>query len=230
MKLALLALLAIIISSSEALNDTLSFNGEPQYALKILTSDTVLDSGDHFRIQLFIIGAGDVDFSRISVTIPEYIVDGGKINLTSLVFPPVELNKKLDPTVEAIELLPSFYRVPQPVLYMLPAVDATNSFSGGRPMTIGESFYLVNGTYYAPFTVDFAVPKNATAGDREIYINLIYKYYDKWYQDSKTVKLHINHWYERWYWQNLLQFATLLGLVVLIATILSKLWNHILNK
>jgi hypothetical protein len=62
----------------------MSFNGEPSYNILVHTSDPHLDPGDKFKIEIFISGAGDVDLSRISFSIPQFIVKGGKVKLTIL--------------------------------------------------------------------------------------------------------------------------------------------------
>jgi|WetSurSiteA1Bulk_404760.scaffolds.fasta_scaffold32172_1 hypothetical protein len=60
-------------NKSNKLSD-MSFNGEPSYNILVHTSDPHLDPGDKFKIEIFISGAGDVDLSRISFSIPQFIV------------------------------------------------------------------------------------------------------------------------------------------------------------
>ena len=85
--------------------------------------------------------------------------------------------------------------------------------------------YQLNGTNYAPYTIDFAIANNASAGDRDILISFIYKYGGKWYQDSKTIRLHINHWYEKSFWQDFLQLTILLGFALTLLLLLKEIWS-----
>ena len=203
----------IIIGFGSALDDpALSFYGEPQYAIKALTSDTTLDQGSKFRMELYITGAGDVNLSRIFVSIPKYIVNNGKVKLTELKYIPIDPGNgtyRGKPEIND-SMNSSFYLPVDPILYQLPA-ERGEIFSP-KMLILGEASYLVNETYYAPFTVDFVIAKNATGGDREIYINYIYKYINKWYQDTKIIRVHINHWYETDSWIRKLQWGAMIGI------------------
>jgi hypothetical protein len=143
MKLALVFLFAIIIvNSSRALGDTPSFYGEPQYEIKTQTSDTTLDSGSQFRMELFITGAGDVNFSRIFVSIPQYIVKNEKVKLTKLNYAWIDpKNRTIRGNPEVQEIAPSFYLLVPDIWYMLPA-EKSNMYST-MPLVFGETSYLV---------------------------------------------------------------------------------------
>ena len=97
------------------------------------------------------------------------------------------------------------------------------------PQIFGESTYQINGTSYAPYTVDFIANDNVSAGDYDIPINYIYKYSGKWYQDTKIIKLHLNHWYETKFWQTILQSGAILGIILTIVLLLKELYI-LLNK
>lgn len=203
----------IIINTCSVSGNTPSFYGEPQYAIKVQTSDTTLDPGTPFKIELFITGAGDVNFSRISISIPDYIITKRIVKFTSLNYTVIDQKNRIirgNPKIQNEE--PSFYVIVPDILYMLPAENGDN-FSP-KPLTFGEATYQLNGTNYAPYTVDFVVANNATAGDRDISINFIYKYIDKWYQDAKTIRLHINHWYETEFWRTALELGAILGIIL----------------
>jgi hypothetical protein len=207
---------------------TKSFHGEPQYTLKIQTSDTILNPGGKFKMELGITGVGDVNLSKILVSIPQYIVKGGKIKLTTLNYSWVDPKKNtVHPTPEVQDQEPSFYLILPDIWYMLVA-EGSNTFSP-KPQIFGEASYQLNGTNYAPYTIDFVIANNATAGDRDIFINFIYKYADKWYQDSKTVRLHINHWYETGFWQTFLQWAALLGFTLTFLLLMKELIPYLIK-
>jgi hypothetical protein len=213
--LALILLLSPILATD-------SFSGEPQYTLKIQTSNIILDPGEKFRMKLYITGAGDVNLSKIFVSIPQYIVSGGQIRLTSLNYTFVDpINRIIHPNPEVHDLNPSFYRIVPNIMYMFVS-DRDDNFLRTAKI-LGEVDYLLNGTNYAPYTIDFVIANNATPGDQEIFVNFIYKHADKWYKDSKTIRLHINHWYEKGFWQSFLQFAALLGVALTFLLLMKEL-------
>jgi len=192
--------------------------------LKLQTSDTTLNAGENFKIELFITGAGDINLSKILVSIPEYIVKDRRVKFTSVDYSLIDSNKKIfHPSLEIQEEEPSFYMLPSPIMYMY--FGAENENFSIKPHIGGEMIYQLNGTNYAPYTIDFAIANNASAGDRDILISFIYKYGGKWYQDSKTIRLHINHWYEKRFWQDFLQLTILLGFALTLLLLLKEIWS-----
>ena len=178
-------------------SNEMNFNGEPQYTIVAQTSDTNVDPGSNFKAELFISGAGDVNLSKISVSIPRYIVKGSKAKLTILNYRIIDPgNRTVNGELEVKNIDPQFYLLLPDIWYMLPSND--NDYFSGEPKIFGESTYIFeNGTHYAPYTIEFTVANNATAGDHDIFINYIYKHSNKWFQDTKIIRLHIRPWYER---------------------------------
>ncbi len=148
-------------------------------------------------LKLFISGAGDVNLSRISVFIPQYIVKDGKAKLTILNYRIIDPgNRTVQGELEVKNIDPSFYLLLPDIWYMLGSNNI--DYLSVEPKIFGESTYLFeNGTHYAPYTIEFTVANNSFAGDHDIFVNYIYKNSNKWFQDSKVIRLHIRPWYER---------------------------------
>lgn len=207
---------------------TETFSGEPQYAIKIQTTNTIVNPGEKFMMELFITGAGDVNVSKILVSIPQYVVRGGRIRLTSLNYnySLVDPNNMIiHPNLEAQDQSPNFYLIPPKILYKFVS-DKDDNFLP-KPKILGEVYYMLNGTNYAPYTIDFVIANDATPGDQDIFINFIYKNSDRWFQDSKTIRLHINHWYEKSFWQVFLQLTALLGFVLTVLLLVKELMPYL---
>jgi hypothetical protein len=207
---------------------TETFSGEPQYLIKIQTSNTIVSPGEKFRMELFITGAGDVNLSKIYVSIPQYIVRGGRIKLTSLNYSFVDPNNMtIHPNIKARDQSPNFYLIPPKILYEFVS-DKDDNFLP-TPKILGEVYYTLNGTNYAPYTIDFVIANNATPGDQDLFVSFIYKYSDRWFQDSKTIRLHINNWYQESLWQIFLQLAALLGFVLTVLLLVKELMSYLIK-
>ncbi len=151
----------------------ISFYGEPRYTTLIHTSDPHVNAGDKFQIGIFISGAGDVSLGKISVDIPKAIVKNEKVKLTILNYRMIDpINRIVNGTIEVRDSESRFYLFLPSIWYMLTAEEG-NPLSP-KPQIFGESSYQINGTNYAPYTIDFVVGDKASAGDYDIYIDYIY--------------------------------------------------------
>lgn len=206
-----------------------SFHGGPQYTIITQTGDTHIDVERNFKMEIFISGAGDVDISRISVSIPRSIVEGEKVRLKRMVYNVTNANNgEFSKELKVENVDPRFYSLIDNILYKL-IKESDNNFST-KPQILGESEFEFknNGTLYAPYTVDFKIDNNAPAGDYNIFIHYFYKYSDNWFQDSKIVAVHINHWYEEEFWIKVLMTLTITGALVTIfgaVAIIVSIWK-----
>ncbi|MEI6105346.1 MAG: hypothetical protein WCP70_15540, partial [Methanothrix sp.] len=98
----------------------MSFYGAPQYTIITQTSDTNVDPGSNFKVELFISGAGDVNLSRILVSIPRYIVKDAKAKLTILNYRIIDPgNRTVQGELEVKNIDPRFYLLLPDIWYML---------------------------------------------------------------------------------------------------------------
>ncbi len=214
---------ATLDNQSNDINE-ISFYGEPHYSTLINIGDPHVDGGDKFRIEIFISGAGDVDLSKILIDVPRVVTKNGKVKLTALNYQTIDPdNRTVHGAIDVKDEESRFYLFLPSIWYMLIAEDG--DYLSPKPQIFGESAYIINGTYYAPYTIDFVVNDKASAGDYDIHIDYMYKSSGKWYQDSKIIKLHVNNWYERDYWQTILQLGALLGILLTIVLILKEVWT-----
>lgn len=192
-----------------------SLGGEPSYSLLLTTSNTQLNNGDNFTIEIRISGMGDVNVSKIVFSIPQYIPKDKNVTLMMMNFSPANGNPN-NIHVEPIVLTrpPGFWILIPNVIYKLTLIDETATFygdkpSGASPLAIGESI--------TPFMINFKIADDAPPGDHDV--SIIYCYKDenqKWYQDKQIIKIHIKRFYEDTWFQVIASLATVLGLFVLI--------------
>jgi hypothetical protein len=212
----------------------ISFNGDPQYSIITQTNDIYVRPLSPLKVELYISGAGDVNYSRLSVSVPRNIVYGEKMILKRMSYIPLNpITGEILKELKVEEVDPRFYLQIESTFYKL-VRESDNNYSA-KPQILGESSYIFpnNKTQYSPITIEFAIDKNAFPGDYNLFIHYFYKYLDKWYQDTEIITLHINHWYEEEIWQWLLMGLALLSIISVLASIfgeIKKLINFIKIK
>ena len=70
--------------------------------------------------------------------------------------------------IQVLDQDPRFYLFLPKVWYMLTA--ERGDYLSPKPQIFGESTYQINGTSYAPYTVDFIANDNVSAGDYDILL------------------------------------------------------------
>lgn len=220
--------------------NTFDLGGEPSYSLLIKTNNTQLNLKDNFKIELIISGSGDVDFSKIFVFIPEYIVMSKKIKVTKINYTCAEIDRLTNTKLCRGEPItrdetPSFWSLIPSNYYENPYISGKDQYfgtqlTGAAPISFGEVMYSPNSSiaHYAPLTIDFAIADDAPPGDHNIQITYSYKNRERWYQDRQDIKIHVNRFYETYYFYIITAVFTLLSFIVLITQIikdLRNLWN-----
>jgi len=182
-------------------------------------------------MDLYISGSGDVDFSKLYVSIPDYIPKNRKINLTKINFACTDINPFTKTQIchgepiTAIET-PTFWNWISPYYYRSPYINGNDEFSGlpisgSAPMIVGEGNILDSkGTSHAPFSINFTVAEDAPPGDHDISITYSYQNKGKWYEDRQNIKVHINRFYETDKFYSIAAAFTILSFIVLMIQII----------
>ena len=202
-KTRILILVILVALASPAIaedkDDLLApYKGTPAYCLIIDAASPAIDRGDEFDIKFYISGAGDVDLSEISITIPPELLAKDKNVTYSYIsgvtedpdkheIKNVKHNKTEDNKSRRHFQLPTtlYKRYFRPDRGDIPQEEQL-------PILAGEMDYEKQ----PAFSVNFTIADNAPAGDYTITINHYYTYSDKWYLDKNELKIHVNAWYE----------------------------------
>lgn len=204
---AVIAPLALSVGSANE-NATI-FKGAPSYILQFLTMNNHFKPGDNITLGLFIAGAGEVNVSKLDVTLPPYIVQNNTLVVKYLSF-------ESDGTISATSFKAQndfgFVLYP-PLMYFKPRYNDSL-------VNIGENLYSGNPPMNTPILINFTISSKSPPGDQIIYLNLFYKDNSgKWYIDKQLVPIHINYWYEDDRLQYIAELAviiTLIGGVIVI--------------
>jgi len=213
-----------------------NFSGDPSYTLLIQTSNTQLNPGDPFKIELFITGFGDVELSKLYVNIPEQLPNNGTINFTKRKYEylnPSKVRASYEPNTTS----PGFYHLISEDIYRMVDINEIEwleeafqrtDLIGASGLILGETKTINNPIYSAPYTIDFIIAENASAGDYKIPILYTYGNSDRWYQDERVVDLHVNYIYDsehfKWLIYSVTFLAGLAGLEYILKS-LKQLWN-----
>ncbi len=192
----------IFIPDNITFND---FRGEPSYTLGIKANNLKLDPGDTLKLGLIVSGAGDIDFCKISVSIPPYIVDRS-VRLKSVDY---VINKTYGYSITNIN-----------TQYVTPTFTVRIADYLFRPQNyraiqnVGEMIFTEsNDNPVYPINIEFKIPNNVSRGDHDINVCLFYKNKDKWYCDRQVITAHINKWYEDERWPILIYAVALLEMI-----------------
>jgi len=202
--------------------DNNSFKGEPCYNVEVQSSSNRVNTGDSFSMNLFISGVGVVDFAKIRVNIPKYIVKDDYVKLEAVVFDissPESGKIRITPFIDATNLEPAF-NLNVPNIHFNPS--DIRAF-----VNYGET--TIAGIDNPPYRINFTISPKASAGDHNIHINLFYKSSGKWYSDSQIVPVHINNWYENEKWQIVVILALITSMIS-AWPIIRGCWGWIRNK
>ncbi len=199
-----------------------NFNGFPSYTLETQIKSNPVNTGDPFEVALYISGAGNVNSSKMKISIPPYIVQDqdvsleyyeygteGRIVRTDRIIPR-RINRLFNKTFIVIGLSNIYF------------MSHNNS-----PINVGELSDIGNESY-PPFDIKFTIAENIPGGDYNMYVNLFYKYRDQWYMEKQSIPIHINYWYEHWLVQWGVIFALIFGILASIKTIIpDSIWNKL---
>lgn len=210
-----------VTNNIEVIKPSLDFRGDPSYTVELRANKSTVSPGDYYELGLFISGVGDVNSSKLRVSIPPYIVQDETVRLEETNYTtdkPVAVSNKLIPlnphysiqtfnnTIIAMALTPIFF------------YNLSDSMQNVGEMD--HPFPNDTAKYCPPFTIGFKISDKAPAGDHNIYLNLFYKNKDKWLLDQQIVPIHVRYWYESDINQCLLVFAVILGMIVSIIKII----------
>ena len=202
-------------------NDLSIYSGEPYYRVGFQSSN--INDGKYFVMDIWITGAGDVDFGKLSIKIPPYLVDNESIdvirhdyyyefynmsNQRKVRIKPIIILDKRNKTNLVFQL---------PLIYFYPFLIDPNQINIANygEVTMNENqiklgnyeSWPANWTYKLPeyatkdfylYKLIFKKPNNIPAGDHYITFDLFYKWQNKWYKDSQSLPLHVNYLYEYW--------------------------------
>lgn len=211
-----LLVLIIALSSNNGMAETTwdgnlsTFPGNPSYTVYSYSDYPVVNPGDNISISLFVPGVGDVDYNKLDVSIPPYIVKNNKIRVT------YTSNNMGIKNLKYLDEESHFGLVLYKEWFMADADGLTNR---------GDVFHYDSndGKRYAPLTFEFDIADNAPAGDHTISAVLFYKNGVQWYMYEKSIIVHIRYWQE----EHPYQYA---GLVALIGAVIvasaSFIWNY----
>jgi len=191
------------------------FKGEPSYNIEVQASNSRVNTGDNYSMNIFISGVGDAKFGKIRVNIPDYIVEDETIFRKSF----DRLNFIVNHTTNKIELLPS-------PITLKPQTPGFDYFVGNMYFTLFNIDAFLNIGETIPLTINFTISPNAPGGDHNIYLTLFYKLGDKWYTSSHVVSLHINRWYEKDWMQGFVFISLLAALAAFFLQIISLIQGY----
>lgn len=208
----------------------INLGGEPSYSLLIETSNTQLNHGDSFKIELSLAGLGEVETSNILVLIPSNLPKDKKVKFTEIDFMQTS-NNTYRPMTTVTDKPPRFWFMVPNEYYELISINSINFsanhvLSGASPLSIAQARYTVGNYDYALYTIDCVIADDAPGGDNEIPITYNYKSKGKWYQDKEYIKIHVNRFYETDTFFLIASLLTILSFIALIMQIgrgLSKL-------
>jgi len=200
---------------AEDVDDLLApYKGIPAYCLIIDAASPVVDGGDEFDIKFYISGAGDVNFSEISVTIPPELLAKDTNVTYNYIYDVTDDGHVKQNTTETNK---SRLRLRLNLECYKRYLRNDISWEEQIPILLGE----VNYEKRPAFSINFTIADNAPAGNYAITINHYYKYLDKWYLDKNEVKVHVNTWYEKdnfgyslLSWQSLAIWLTVLTILI----------------
>jgi len=220
----LVLLIVLVIMPIDVLGNRIvlaDFTGDPSYNILTQTSQTQLNPGDRLRIELFITGLGDIESSKIFVTIPDKLPNIETINFTKRKYNHTD-SPKFEPYYKTGHFGTNFYHLIPKDMYMMVDLSSIKGLeeafqgadlSGPSGLVLGETRTTCDPTYSAPYTIDFITAENASAGDYRVHILYTYGYLGKWYQDEEFVDVHVNHIYEREYFKWIIYIVTFLAAV-----------------
>ncbi len=198
----------------------IDFKGNPSYVVEIQANRSVIDPGEGLGLNLFISGAGDVNSSKLRVSIPPYIVQNGIVKYTetdySGNFAVIEGRIYPNPKLTNSTIFDTSFIIDLNNIYF-------KNLTGGLA-NVGEIDHPLlydPGKYSPPFFIEFTVSGNATGGDHDINIDLFYKKNDSWLVDRQTASIHINQWYENGELQKYVWVALAFGIIASLCAILN---------
>jgi tetratricopeptide (TPR) repeat protein len=198
-KYATLALQGNLRSSSE-------FKGEPSYVLEIHPSNNQISPGDNLTLRFYIVGAGDVEYNKLRIDIPSYIVQDGTLEGVVNTFNSnFRHHYRVQKAAPILLFLPKIYFIGNESMNKLLLNDSEPLSNTGGLSTMGEPPIIIN------FTTSLKSPQ----GDQYIYTSLFYKNKGKWYVDKQALPIHIKYWYEEDRIQKL-TFLALIGSILLV--------------
>lgn len=199
------------------LSSSSKFAGEPTYTLETQASANQIDPGKNFTLGIYIEGAGDVDYSKLRVNIPPYIVQNGtlvyKVYMFNFSDKPYSINQG-DPLF--LVNIPGIYFKSNETINKI-LLNDTNPLSNTGGLATHNGF--------PPIIINFTMSSKAPPGDHLIYIDLFYKNNGKWYVDKQDIPLHIKYWYEQERLQDLASFALISGIIIALIE-LCKFFSH----
>ncbi len=191
-----------------------TFKGEPSYIAEVQASSNRVNTNDNFSMDIFFSGAGDVDFAKMRVNIPKYIVKDEYIKLDgiSFNFTPAEsgrINLSIFKTTTNLE--PAFDLDIPDIYFNLRDIKGFQNW-GETAVDFDEA--ALRGANNPPYKISFKIAPNAPSGDHNIYLKLFYKSNGRWYSDTQQVPVHINSWYENENWQYVIIFSLVISIML----------------
>lgn len=232
------------------------YSGDPVYKLGLQSNN--INDEDHFIIDVWVIGEGDVNASNINIRIPPQLVEG-PIDIVERNY---YLNISIAPGNKTVrwELRPVLIlnssnetvisrKIPVVNFYPNISLDHVDFLNIGAKVS-GESdiqegilrTYPLNWSYKLPegadkkfylYKIIFKVNRRAPPGDYSIKFDLFYKWRETWYVDSQSMPLHVNYIYEKPFVQILILIFALLGIFCQLDGLIcrhSKLKDRFLSK
>ena len=223
--LSILLIILPIVCPINVLADVSSINDSiesPAYYLLAKTSNLQVDGGSNFEIDIYLIGEGAVNTSRILFYIPKYIVENQTVEYDILKYKQIDpIDNIWQPYIVTVNQTSEFFDAIDPIFYEKPIIQGFVIGNGskltsiyGSNMGAGDNYF--DGEYHPPRSIKFSISKNAPSGDHEMIIYYFYKYLDEWYEDKKVITLHVNEWYEDTFYQNILRYGSIIALFLAI--------------
>lgn len=201
--------------------------GEPAYILEMQANKNRINHGENLTLDFYFSGVGNVDISKLHISIPRYIVKNNIMESYVLFYEnknsiyigksTYHINAKIIPHKQIlnntiIDLIPFN-------IYFKHISDILNE---------GEKPVKINGTWYPPVRIEFTIDENAQGGDYDIYTTLFYKDNNKWYATNQVMNVHINQWYENDQLQYFVYAVIFIQIISFIFIIIRKLipWIH----
>ena len=197
------------------LDNSTKFSGDPNYALEMQVINGPANQGEDINVSFFIPGAGRLDDCILRISIPPYLIKEQRFLWR---YPIIDSRgnesyqeAKINRTTLEMNIIYIFR-------------DLQNPASAN----IGSFGVFDNNTYSPPFNIGFTIADDAPSGDHNLYINLLYRYEDKWHIEKQIIPIHVRYWYESRWIQVLTYLALILGLLATIKSLNLKKYLKIL--
>jgi hypothetical protein len=186
-----------------------NYSGEPSFRLVIRSDNPSVGRGDPFNFDIYISGAGDVEWAKLFFLIPKHLAETIKLTQEEINAKKLNPDQKYKVKITYLEFdqidNSGFKDLKELTLkekYVTHIFNTTlANWNLNRVMHDQNSLFCVGETNqkgHAPICCSLTIDEYAPSGDHEIALNLAYKdaILEKWYTNSHSLKIHVKNWYE----------------------------------